>query len=119
MIALFSHGGKPSLVVQGRLSDARDNGNRDRQSPFPRLKVRRLDLDKHPVPRQNSYMACELRYRGRRSGGPVVLVDDAAEQLSSPDGGVEVDHRGWIVFGGALVSALVRAMLVEVMLVLA
>jgi hypothetical protein len=49
----------------------------------------------------------------------VVLVDDAAEQLSSPDGGVDVDHLGRIVLGWALVSTLVRSMPVEVLLVLA
>jgi hypothetical protein len=68
-----------------------------------------LVFGERPLPRQNLYMACEMRFRGSRSGCAVVLVDHAAEQSSSPDSGVKVDHHGRIVLGRALVAALVRS----------
>jgi hypothetical protein len=44
-----------------------------------------------------------------RSGCPVVLMDHAAEDLSSPYGGVDGDDGGRVVVGWVLVEALVRA----------
>jgi hypothetical protein len=53
------------------------------------------------------------------SGGPVALVDHAAEESSSLDSVVKVDHHGRIVFGRMLVMALVWPALVEVLFIFA
>jgi hypothetical protein len=47
----------------------------------------------------------------------VVLVDHAAEELSSLHRGFDVDDRGGVVVGSVLVEALVRPVVVEVALV--
>jgi hypothetical protein len=47
----------------------------------------------------------------------VVLVDQAAQESSSPVGGVEVDHYARVALRRVLVAALVRSVLVEVLLV--
>jgi hypothetical protein len=63
-----------------------------------------------PVERQNPFRLVVAPGSGR----PVVLVDCAAEDSSSPDGRVERDRDGRIMLRRTLAQALVRAMSVEV-----
>lgn len=49
----------------------------------------------------------------------MVLVDHAAETLSALDGSVHRDDAGWIVVGWQLLPALMRAVIIEVVHVLA